>query len=58
MAKKEHTYSVLSTKRCNHVVRSEITGSKRECSKLIKKRLVDQKAPHNIQKCYKHRDRG
>ena len=56
MAKKTHDYTVLSTKRCNAVVRPEITGSQRTCNKLIKLRLVETKASHNITKCYAHRD--
>ena len=57
MAKKAHHYTVLSGKGCNHVVNPEITGRNRTCNKLIKQRLVEQKEPKNIQKCYKHRDK-
>lgn len=56
MAKKLYDYTVMSTKRCNHVVNPEITGSKRVCGKLIKKRLVETKEPQNITRCYKHRN--
>lgn len=57
MAKKEHTYTVMSTKRCNYAVNPAIHGSKRTCNRLIKKRLVEQKEPHNIQRCYKHHNK-
>lgn len=57
MAKKAYDYTVMSSKRCNHVVNPEITGHNRTCNKLIKLRLVEQKDPKNIQKCYKHRNK-
>ncbi|NOQ49885.1 MAG: hypothetical protein GQ553_04410 [Nitrosomonadaceae bacterium] len=56
MAKKSHHCTELSTKGCNHVVNREITGYGRECNKLIKQRLVEQKEAQNITKCYEHRD--
>ncbi len=57
MAKKSHHYTELSTKGCNYVVRPDITGAGRTCNKLIKQRLVEQKEPKNITKCYGHRDK-
>jgi len=57
MAKKAYDYTVMSSKRCNHVVNPEITGHNRTCNKLIKLRLVEQKDPKNIQKCYEHRNK-
>jgi hypothetical protein len=57
MAKKAYDYTVLSNKGCNYVVRPKINGPNRTCNRLIKKRLVEQKAPHKITKCFKHRDK-
>lgn len=56
MAKKSHHYTEMSTKTCNAVVDTDGKGYKVYCGKRIKQRLVEQKQPHNITKCYKHRD--
>lgn len=44
MAKKVHNFTVLSDKVCEE----------RFCRKKLKQRLVDQKASHNITRCYVH----
>lgn len=42
--KKAYAFDVMSSKICDE----------RGCSKLLKLRLVQNKAPENITKCFKH----
>ncbi len=42
--KKAHNHLALSDKKC----------AVKPCNKLLKLRLVEAKAPHNIIRCYKH----